>query len=278
LWPRAQEISAAQLRTTEVDAVVLQRPEELALCADWLGREPGKDVPAVYVEHNTPRGDVPDTRHPLAGRGDLPLVHVTHFNNLMWNSGNAPTTVIEHGVADPGYAYTGTIERAAVVINEPVRRWRVTGTDLLPAFADAMGLDVFGMGGDQLRGWQGLTAKQLNVQGDLPTGQLHAQLARRRLYVHPLRWTSLGLSLIEAMMLGMPVVAVASTEAIQAVPADAGVLSTNIDDLVTAVAQFRTDREMAVTYGKNARAAALAKYSLSGFLRRWDDLLAELVR
>ena len=34
---------------------------------------------------------------------------------------------------------------------------------------------------------------------------MHAELARRRLYLHPIRWTSLGLSLIEAMQLGMPV-------------------------------------------------------------------------
>ena len=37
-------------------------------------------------------------------------------------------------------------------------------------------------------------------------------MARRRLYLHPVRWTSLGLSLLEAMHLGMPVVALATTE------------------------------------------------------------------
>lgn len=34
-------------------------------------------------------------------------------------------------------------------------------------------------------------------------------MARRRVYLHTARWTSLGLSLLEAMHLGMPVVAVA---------------------------------------------------------------------
>jgi hypothetical protein len=33
---------------------------------------------------------------------------------------------------------------------------------------------------------------------------MHGELARRRVYIHPLRWTSLGLSLIEAMQLAMP--------------------------------------------------------------------------
>ncbi len=64
------------------------------------------DVPAVYVEHNTPRERVPDARHPMADRDDITLVHVTPFNDLMWDSGRAPTTVIEHGIVDPGYRYT----------------------------------------------------------------------------------------------------------------------------------------------------------------------------
>ena len=47
---------------------------------------------------------------------------------------------------------------------------------------------------------------------------MHAELAGRRAYLHPFRWTCLGLSLIEAMTLGMPVVALATTEAAEAVP------------------------------------------------------------
>ena len=53
---------------------------------------------------------------------------------------------------------------------------------------------------------------------------MHAELARRRAYLHLCRWTSLGLSLIEAMAIGMPVVALATTEAVVAVPPDAGAL------------------------------------------------------
>ncbi len=54
--------------------------------------------------------------------------------------------------------------------------------------------------------------------------RMHAELARRRAYLHLCRWTSLGLSLIEAMQIGMPVLALATTEAVAAVPPDAGVL------------------------------------------------------
>jgi glycosyltransferase involved in cell wall biosynthesis len=226
----------------------------------------------IYVEHNTPKGDVPSTRHPIADRGDIPLVHVTHFNDLMWDSGRAPTRVIEHGIVDPGERYTGELARAGVVINEPVRRGRVTGTDLLPAFAAKVPLDIFGMGLDGLDDCAG----RLQAHGDLPTRRLHGELAKRRVYLHTTRWTSLGLSLIEAMHLGMPVVALATTEAWRAVPPDAGLVSADVDELVEGLRWLAGEPESARRIGKQAREYALANYGLEKFLGDWDELLLEV--
>ena len=105
-WPRAEEVPVHRLRDTDVDLVVLQRPEELDLAARWLGRRPGADVPAVYVEHNAPRPFPAHSAHPLSSRSDILLIHVTDFNRLMWDNGLAPSTVIPHGIADPGHLYT----------------------------------------------------------------------------------------------------------------------------------------------------------------------------
>jgi hypothetical protein len=265
-WPATVEVAPADLRDAEVDVVVLQRTEELVLAEEWLGRRPGRDVPAVFVEHNTPRGDVPDVRHPLADRDDVLIAHVTHFNRWMWDNGRAPTAVVEHGVPDPGHRYTGELARAAVVTNEPVRRWRVTGTDLFPAFARAAPLDVFGMGLDGLTG--------VTAVGDLPPDRLHEEMALRRVYLHTPRWTSLGLSLIEAMHLGMPVVCLAATEAVEAVPADAGVLSTDLDVLVAGLRDLVADPDLATATGKRAREHALARYGHARFLADWDRVLA----
>jgi glycosyltransferase involved in cell wall biosynthesis len=113
---------------------------------------------------------------------------------------------------------------------------------------------------------------------DLPQHRLHDEMARRRLYLHPMRWTSLGLSLLEAMQLGMPVVALACTEAVAAVPPEAGVVSTDVTVLERAVAELTGDPDRAAAMGRAARKAALAEYGLPAFLRRWDAVLAELVR
>ncbi|WP_197320347.1 glycosyltransferase [Saccharomonospora sp. NB11] len=270
-WPEsAIEVTPDELRERTVDAVVLQRPEEIALTRRWLGHEPGIDVPAVYVEHNTPREHAATSRHPLAARRDIPLVHVTHYNELMWDNGVAPTVVIDHGIVDPGHRYTGELARAAVLINEPVRRGRVVGTDLLPAIAKAAPVDLYGIGVTDV------AVAGVTPVGDLPSDELHDAMAARRVYVHTARWTSLGLSLLEAMHLGMPVVAVASTEAATAVPAEAGLVSTDVDDLASAVSTLCSDAELATRMGKSAREYALAHFGLPAFLSRWDALLDSL--
>jgi Glycosyl transferases group 1 len=278
-WPdNAIEVPLPRLREEHVDLVVLQRPHELHLAEALLHRQLGREVPAVYVEHNAPRDDVPNTQHPLAERDDIPIVHVTPFNELYWDCGRAPTTVIEHGIVDPGPRYTGEAARAGVVINEPIRRWRVTGTDLLPRFASEAPVDVFGMGVDGLGERLGLGPDRLRERPDLPQDRMHDELAKLRVYLHPIRWTSLGLSLIEAMHLGMPVVALAATEAIEAVPPEAGAVSTRVDVLAQALRELMEDPARARHAGSVARATALKRYSLERFHGDWDRLLRELAR
>jgi hypothetical protein len=266
-WP-AVEMSPAELADTDVDVVILQRTEEIELAERWLGRRPGRDVPAVFVEHNTPQGEP----HPLADRDDVLIAHVTHFNQWMWDNGKAPTTVVEHGIVEPAARYTGELAHAAVVTNEPVRRWRVAGTDLLPRFTPVAPVDVFGTGLD------GLADPGLNLHGDLPHDRLHPELARRRVYLHVTRWTSLGPALIEAMQIGMPVVCLAATEAVEAVPPAAGVLSTDIDVLVAGLRELLAEPELAAWTGKQAREHALRSYGLARFLADWDRVLAGVAR
>jgi glycosyltransferase involved in cell wall biosynthesis len=267
-WPAAaREVTAEEGPELDVDVVLLQRPHELERLAEsWLGgRRPGRDLPAVYVEHNAPQGRIAEMRHPAADRPDLTIVHVTHFNDLFWDGGSTPSRVIEHGVVDPGHRYTGELPRAVVVINEARRRGRVTGTDLLPRLNGAVPIDLFGMDAGALGGVE-----------NPPQHLLHDEMARRRVYLHPIRWTSLGLSLIEAMHLGMPVVALATTEAPEAVPPAAGTVSTDVRLLAEEVRRLVADPGLARERGVAARAAALDRYGLERFLADWDDLLEEV--
>ncbi|RAO11922.1 hypothetical protein MED15_04931 [Micromonospora noduli] len=277
-WPdNAVEVSPEELPIADVDLVILQRPEEIDRAEQWLRRRPGRDLPAIYVEHNTPKGDVPNTRHPMADRDDLLIAHVTGFNQIFWDTGATRSTVVDHGIVAPSASYTGELDRLAVVINEPVRRGRVTGTDLLPQFAEIAPLDVFGMGVAGLADHLGLPADRLTSHDDVPQERMHTELARRRAYLHLCRWTSLGLSLIEAMAIGMPVVALATTEAVMAVPPEAGALATRTDTLLDAARRFIAEPATARQAGAAARTAARDRYGLDRFLADWDRLLEEEV-
>lgn len=276
-WPsRAVEVAPERLAAEDIDIIVLQRTADLNLAEKWTGRRPGRDIPAVYVEHNTPGGNAATTRHALADQREIPIVHVTHFNRLFWDCGFARTRVVEHGIVDPGHHYSGEWPRAAVAINDPVRRWRAVGADLLPLLSAAAPLDVFGMNVHSLADEVDIPAERLWTFEDLAQSDMHQEMARRRVYLHTSRWTSLGLSLLEAMHLGMPVVALATTEAVRAVPPQAGVVSTRVEELASAVWRFVHDPSAAQAAGAAAREAALSRYGLGRFLADWDALLGEV--
>jgi glycosyltransferase involved in cell wall biosynthesis len=173
--------------------------------------------------------------------------------------------VIEHGIVDPGARYTGAIPHLAAVINDPIRRGPVVGTDLLERFRTAAPLDLFGMQTVELGGY-----------GSLRYDELHRELARRRVYLHTTRWTSLGLSLLEAMHLGMPVVALATTEIPRAVPPHCGVVTNDFDVLLQACRELCTDADRARDLGAHARAHALRHYGLDRFLADWDTAYQEV--
>jgi glycosyltransferase involved in cell wall biosynthesis len=258
-WPPTVEEMPLD-RITDVDVAIVQRPEELDLVP--------RGVPVVYVEHNTPKGDVPNSRHPMADRDDLVVVHVTHFNELFWDTGGTRSRVIEHGIVEPEPRWSGGLPRFAVVTNEPVRRRRVTGTDLYPRFARVAPLDVFGMGLGGLRG------DRIETYEDPPQREMHRMVAQRQVYLHLCRWTSLGLSLIEAMQMGMPVVGLATTEA-AGIPPDAGIFDTRVDTLVDATHWLLEDPSAARRLGSRAREVALTRYGLDRFLADWARLLEE---
>ena len=80
------------------------------------------------------------------------------------------------------------------------------------------------------------------------------------------------------MHLGIPVVALGTTEAVEAIPPAAGVISTRVDVLADAVRGFVAEPERARGAGEAARAAALERYGLRRFLSDWDRLLEEVAR
>jgi glycosyltransferase involved in cell wall biosynthesis len=138
------------------------------------------------------------------------------------------------------------------------RRGRRLGADVFERAASQVPLDLVGMG----------APRELAPQ-DLPAFE-----ARYRLFFTPIRYTSLGLAVCEAMMLGLPVVALATTEHAVAVrDGETGYVSCDVDELVERMRDLLADRGLAARLGEAGRARALERYGLERFAAEWTTAL-----
>ncbi|MDQ3896953.1 MAG: glycosyltransferase family 4 protein [Actinomycetota bacterium] len=260
-WPsNVYEVPADEVAGLELDCVLSQSHDNWLRDREEILSPAQLALPAIHVEHDPPRQSPTDTRHPIDDPGVL-LVHVTHFNDLMWDSGRTPTRVIEHGVAVPdGVRYTGELDRGIVVVNGIRRRGRRLGADIFDRARQAVPLDLVGM-----------FAEEAGGLGEIPPPELPAFAARYRFFFHPIRYTSLGLAACEAMMLGIPVVALATTEMSTVIENGvAGWIDTNLDRLIAHMQDLLADPAAARRLGEGARRRALERFSIDRFVSDWE--------
>jgi len=271
-WPEwdgdvVVEVPASDVRHLEVDAILFQHRQHWAVDQYELLSPEQRRLPRLYVEHDPPREHPTDSRHPVDDP-DVLLIHVTAFNALMWDSGPTPTRVIDHGIAiPPGVSYGGESERGIVVVNDLATRGRRLGADLYLHAAERIPLDLVGMG-----------AQRLGGIGEIPRLRLPGFEARYRFFFNPIRYTSLGLSMIEAMHVGLPIVAFATTE-IPTVIEDgvSGITATDPERLVAGMEELLADHGLARQRGGLARAVARERFSIDRFARDWTSAFEEAV-
>lgn len=224
-------------------------------------------LPQLYLEHDPPRASPFEMRHPLAGENAL-LVHVTHFNELMWDNGETPTRVIEHGVTvPPEVRYTGELERGLVIVNDLATRGRRLGLDVFERVRELVPLDLVGMRSEALGGL-----------GEISPPDLPAFAARYRFLFNPIRWTSLGLAVCEAMHVGLPVIGLATTEMARAVVnGTSGYVDTDLDTLVGHMRRLLEQPEEARRLSEGARRLAGERHGIDRFAREWTELFEEAV-
>lgn len=257
------EVHADDVADLDLDVVLFQSHRNWLVDQHEVLSPAQRRLPRIYLEHDPPRESPTDTRHPVDDP-DVLVVHVTHFNDLMWDSGSSPTRVIEHGVIIPDdVRYTGELDRGIVVVNNLARRRRRLGADVFLRAREEIPLDLVGMGSEELGGL-----------GEIPPPELAAFTARYRFFFHPIRWTSLGLALCEAMTVGMPVVALATTEMPTVVVSGlSGWVSTDVASLVSHMRALVDDPDEARRLGDGARSVAGERFSIDRFTRDWDDAL-----
>src|SRR5947209_1271531 len=246
---RVRDVPAEAVRDLEFDCILFQSRRNYLEDQHEILSDEQRALPRIYLEHDPPQEHPTDTRHPVDDPGTL-LVHVTPFNALMWDSGRTPTRVIEHGVFVPESArYTGEIAKGVVVVNHLRRRGRRLGADVFERVREHVPLDLVGMDAESLGGL-----------GEVPPRDLAVFEARYRFFFNPIRYTSLGLAVIEAMMVGLPVVGLATTEMATAVENGvSGFLDTDVGRLVGRMRELLADPGEARRLGEGARRHALER-------------------
>jgi hypothetical protein len=266
-WPdNLHEIAAGDVRHQHLDCVLLQSRANYQLDQHELLSAEQRRVPRLYLEHDPPLEHPFGERHAVDDP-DVVVVHVTPWNALMWDCGRVPTRVVEHGVFVPEDARcTYDLPRGITAINHLRARGRRMGADLFERARAEVPIDLFGMDAESFGGL-----------GEIEPPSLAEVQARYRFCFSPVRQTSLSLAVIEAMMIGLPIVGLATCELASVIENDvSGVVGTSLSALVNAMRRLIRDPEEAARLGAGARRTALERFRIERFAHDWDVLLTEV--
>jgi glycosyltransferase involved in cell wall biosynthesis len=251
------DIPAEAVRHQTFDCILFQSARNFERDQyDILSAEQ-RQLPRVFLEHDPPRQHPTDTRHVVDDPNVL-LVHVTAFNQLMWDCGRTPTRVVEHGVMVPEtLRYSGEIPRGIVVVNGLRSRGRRLGADIFEQMRQQVPLDLVGIDSESLGGL-----------GEISHSELPNLMARYRVCFHPIRYTSLGLAVCEALSLGLPVVGLATTELSTVIKNDfSGYIHTNPTVLVKHLKRLINSPSLAQRLSQGARTTGQSRFNIQRFLR-----------
>jgi hypothetical protein len=262
------EAYVERIREMQFDVVLFQSRDAWEREQHELLTPAQRALPRIYLEHDPPQQHPTNTRHWAADDAGLLLVHVTPVNALLGDSGASAMRVIEHGVVPLAPdRYRGELERGLVVVNNIERRGRRLGLDVFEQVRGAVPLELVGMGAEALGGRE--VANHL----------LPGVMASHRFFFNPIRYTSLGLAIIEAMMVGMPIVGLATTELVTVIRSgENGHVDTRIDSLVEAMRRLLHDPGEARRLGDAARRTALERFGIERFVADWLDALRSVTQ
>ncbi len=259
------EVPADEVKNYKFDLILFQTNQNYLKDQFEILSAEQRSLPKIYLEHDPPRQHPTDTVH-IVNDPAIILVHVTHFNKLMWDCRDTPTMVIEHGVTTPNVNYSGELNRGIVVINNLPSRGRLLGLDVFLEVRKYVPLDLVGMGTGEL-GF-----------GEVLHPQLPEFISRYRFFFNPIRYTSLGLAVCEAMMMGLPVVGLATTELAAVIDnGHSGYVHTDVAYLINQMQNLLGDAAHARRIGEAGRETAIQKFNISRFAHQWEQLFSAVI-
>lgn len=255
-----------ELSIRDIDVAIVQSIDELRSLPAWLiGWEVGCK-PLIFLEHELPEGPVEVMRHPAA---DEQVVYVfgSSIHEVMWDLGGRPSHVIALGMEDLGYRWSPPDDyRVVSVVNQANQRGRIAGLDLMLELRRSHDLSVMGGGSEALGGPGWLESRET----------VWARVSQHSAYFHPFRWTTFGYSLLEAMVMGLPSVALATAPILEAFGSDELVLCSTTLNMRSAFDALAADPVLARRTGLKGRECVRERFGMDKFLTRWQELLGSM--
>jgi len=260
------EVDAADVSRLDVNCILFQTSKNYLVDQYDVLSESQRKLPRIYLEHDPPTDQPTDSRHVVEDPNVL-TVHVTYFNQLMWQN-EGPTTVIEHGVTIPSaIKYSGQIEKGLVVVNNLHSRGRRLGADIFDKVKTEVPLDLVGMG-----------TKEFGGLGEVKYHNLPEFASRYRFFFNPIRYTSLGLAVLEAMMAAIPVVCFATTEYATVIrDKENGFAHTSVDYLVQRMKQLISDPQLAMFLGQQGKETVDKRFNIGRFCEDWQKVFDSII-
>jgi len=258
------EAAVEHLRDMPFDLILYQSRAEYERDQTAIFSAAQLRLPAIYLEHDPPLERPAGQRH-WADDDKVTIVHVTGFNALMWDHRDSPVEIVEHGVKLLTPArHDGRHGKGITVVNDIATRGPRVGLDVFEMLRAEIPLTLVGMGSMELGG-----------HGEVANRDLPPFMARYRFFLNPIRYSSLALSVVEAMMVGLPIVGLATTEMPTVITNGLnGWLETRPRRLIEVMRQLIDEPALARQWGDAARATAERRFGIERFVADWEGVFA----
>ncbi len=254
------EVELAEIKDLQLDCILFQDEHSYKTAQYEVLSAQQRALPQIYLEHHPPKQHPTNAKHMVEDL-EVQLIHVNHYNALMWDNNGVPVTVIENGVETNHASFTGEKMSGVVVLEEFPADGRVIGNEIFRQVKEALPLEVIQIGKENIT-YQNLPEK----------------LRHYRFLFCPDRYASPGFAVQQAMMSGMPVVGLATTDLPTIISNEvSGFADSDLNYLIRKMLALLNNPQLAVQIGLEARKSVLQRFSLKRFLAEWKQVFENTV-
>ncbi len=254
------EVDLSKIKNLDFDLILFQDEESYQTDQFEVLSDQQRQLPKIYLEHHPPKQHPTNAKH-FVEDVDVQLVHVNHYNALMWDNNQLKISVIENGVPISSISFSAKDAQGVVVLEEFPADERVTGADIFRQVKEALPIAVIQIGKE-----------------DVSYQNLAEKISNYRFLFCPDRYASPQFSVFKAMMLGMPVVGLATTALPTIIENEvSGFVHSDLNYLIGKMQTLLNNSQLAMQMGAKAHEQASELFNSNLFLSAWNQLFARTI-